>query len=179
MQVTAQLNYLRIAPRKVRGVAKIIKGLPVEEAKSQLDYLLKKPARPLRKLLDSVISNAVNNHGLQKDYLYIREITVDEGMKLKRFMPKGFGRTAPIQKKTSRIKVVLDELPEEKRKMIKSVKGTEILEKEKVEKLKEVEEKPKRTSKLGVKKELVKAKKEGAFGGIKNFSKKLFRRKAI
>jgi large subunit ribosomal protein L22 len=109
MQVTAQLKNLRIAPRKVRLVSNLIKGLDVTAAKSQLDHLVKRSAKPISKLLDSAVANAANNFGLVRENLFIKDIIVNEGMKLKRFRPKGFGTVSPIQKKTSSIKIVLEE----------------------------------------------------------------------
>src|SRR3989344_1411184 len=114
--VSAQLNNLRISPRKVRAVADLIKGLDADMARAQLQYITRRPARHFLKLLDSALSNAQHNSGLDKNYLYIKEIIVNEGMKLKRYKPKGFSLTMPIQKKTSHIKIVLAELSEEKRK---------------------------------------------------------------
>ena len=70
MQVTAQLNNLRIAPRKVRLVSGLLKGLDVVRAKSQLSHLAKKSARPLSKLLDSAMANGYNNFGLVKENQY-------------------------------------------------------------------------------------------------------------
>ena len=115
-QVTAKLNNLRISPRKIRAVCDLLRGLEVDKAKAQLGYLVKRSARPLDKLLDSAVSNARSAFGLDKNYLYIKELTVNEGRKLKRYKAKGFGRTMPIQKKTSHVRMVLEELPEEKKK---------------------------------------------------------------
>ncbi len=109
MQITAQLKNLRITPRKVRLISGLIKGLDAMAAKSQLDHLIKKSSRPISKLLDSALANAHNNFGLVKENLFIKDVAVDEGMKLKRFRPKGFGSTSPILKRTSRIKIILEE----------------------------------------------------------------------
>ena len=178
-QITAQLNYLRISPRKVRAVAELLKGLDVDLAQAQLKYLVKKPSRPLLKLLNSAASNAKNNLGLEKHHLYIKEIIVNEGMKLKRYKPKGFGLSMPIQKKTSHIKIVLDEISGEKRKkkealLAKLPKPIEV-KKDKEEK-KEIEEKKVKAEKP--KKEERKIGKKEGFG-IKNLGRRLFRRKAI
>ncbi len=142
-QITAQLNYLRISPRKVRAVAELLKGLDVDAAQAQLKYIVRRPAKPILKLLNSAVSNAKHNLGLDADYLYIKEITVNEGMKLKRYKPKGFGLAMAIQKKTSHIRIILDELTESKRKkkeerLIKMPKPLEV-KKEKIEEKKEIE----------------------------------------
>jgi len=108
-EVTAQLNRLRLAPRKVRSVANLIKGKDVVKVLAQLDHLIKKPAPHLSKLLNSAIANAENNFNMVRSNLYIKDLVVNEGVKLKRFQPKGFGRASEIQKKTSHIKIVLEE----------------------------------------------------------------------
>ncbi len=109
MQVIAQLKNLRISPRKVRLVSGLLKGRDALTAKYQLDNLAKKSSSPISKLLDSALANAHNNFGLAKSNLFIKEILVNEGPKLKRFRPKGFGSTSPIEKKTSSIRIVLEE----------------------------------------------------------------------
>src|SRR3989344_708065 len=109
MEIKAQLNNLRLAPRKVRAVAHLIKGKNVNYALGQLEYFIRRPAEPIKKLLNSAIANAENNFNMVKDNLYIKSIIVDEGVKLKRMRAKGFGRSAAIQKKTSHIRLILDE----------------------------------------------------------------------
>ncbi|MBI2003462.1 MAG: 50S ribosomal protein L22 [Parcubacteria group bacterium] len=183
-QITAQLNYLRISPRKVRAIAGLLKGLDVDSAKAQLRYLTKRPARPFLKLLDSAVANARHNSGLEQDYLYIKEITVNEGMKLKRYKPKGFGMSMPIQKKTSHIKIVLDEMPEperkKKEKMLAKAPKLEIKKEEsKEEKGLKAEEKSVKEQKTKTRKETGKALKKGAFGGVRTLGRRLFRRKSI
>ncbi|MBI4158381.1 MAG: 50S ribosomal protein L22 [Candidatus Yanofskybacteria bacterium] len=108
-EVKAQLNNLRMAPRKVRAVVNLLKGKNVLDALAQLEALVKRSGLPVAKLLKSTIANAENNNDMVKENLYVKSINVDEGVKLKRFKPKGFGRVSPIEKKTSRIRVVLAE----------------------------------------------------------------------
>lgn len=107
-EVTAKLNYLRIAPRKVRLVADMLKQKKVAEAKALLRFNLKKGARPIAKLLNSAVANAKNNFNLKEDDLRVAKITVDEGPKLKRWRPRSRGRAMEIQKKTSHITLVLE-----------------------------------------------------------------------
>jgi len=107
--VKAQLNNLRIAPRKVRLVSELIKGLPVMRAISQLAFSKKRSALPIMKLVNSAVSNASNNFNLDKDNLYVKEIRVDEGPALKRYMPRARGRAALIKKRTSRVTLILKE----------------------------------------------------------------------
>lgn len=108
-EVKAQLNNLRLAPRKVRAVVNLIKGKKAVDAVGQLPFLIKRPSTPLSKLIQSALANAENNFQMVRDNLFIKELRVDEGVKLKRFRPKAYGRVGPIQKKTSRITLILAE----------------------------------------------------------------------
>lgn len=110
MQVKAQLNNLRIAPKKVRLVANLVKGLKVDAALNQLRFLNKKSADPISDLIKSAVANATNNFQLDKDNLKIKEIRVELGTTLKRFMPRAYGRANPILKKMSKIWVMLEEI---------------------------------------------------------------------
>ena len=122
MAVTAKLRYLRIAPRKVRLVADLIRKKKIEEAQTILNFTIRKAALPLLKLLNSAVANARNSFQLEAKNLYISKITVDEGPKYKRWMPRARGMAYPIQKKTSHIILVLDEIgPGKKIKKIKKV----------------------------------------------------------
>lgn len=106
--VRAELNGIRLTPRKVRLVAGLIRKKRVQDALDQLALMAKRPSRPLAKLLNSAIANASHNFKLDREHLWIASITADEGTKLKRWRPKGFGRANPIEKKTSRVRVVLE-----------------------------------------------------------------------
>lgn len=108
MEVKAQLKYLRIAPRKMRLLADLIRNKKVSEAKGLLDFSLKKGSQPLKKLLDSAISNAKNNFQLEESTFRISQIMVDEGPKLKRWRARSRGRAAQILKKTSHIILILE-----------------------------------------------------------------------
>lgn len=116
-KVTAQLNNVRISPRKVRLVADRVRGVDVKKAIGMLTYDLRKTADPLQKLLKSAVANAQNNHKLNSDDLVVKDITVKEGPTLKRWMPRAYGRASQILKRTSRISVVLEqkEQPEVKK----------------------------------------------------------------
>ncbi len=110
MDVPARLRYLRIAPRKTRLLARVVQGMPVEEAEYQLTYMNKAAARPLLKLLKSAIANAENNHELKKENLFIKQCFVDEGPTLKRYRPRAFGRAAEIRKRSSHVTIILGEI---------------------------------------------------------------------
>ncbi|PIS13489.1 MAG: 50S ribosomal protein L22 [Candidatus Tagabacteria bacterium CG09_land_8_20_14_0_10_41_14] len=106
-EVKAKLRYLRVSPRKVRLLADLIKGMSLKEAESQIRFSTKKSNPSLLKLLKSAEQNARHNFRLKSDNLYIKEITVDVGPVLKRYMPRARGRAATIRRRSSHITVVL------------------------------------------------------------------------
>ncbi len=107
--VKAKLNYARISPQKVRMVAAVIRGKSLDDAKDNLKFISKASAPIFTKLLKSAEANAKNTFSLKPEQLFIKEIRVDGGPTLKRFMPRAFGRAAPIRKRTSHITVILGE----------------------------------------------------------------------
>ncbi|HOK35113.1 MAG TPA: 50S ribosomal protein L22 [Candidatus Pacearchaeota archaeon] len=138
MEIKASLNYLRIAPRKVRLVADLIRGMEVNKAQSILKFTEKRAAEPLLKLLNSGVANAKKNFNLTEEQiqkLYIKEINVDEGPKLKRWIPVSRGTAHEIQKKTSHINLVLD-IKEENSKSKNLNSKQQIKKSQKVENLK-------------------------------------------
>ncbi len=120
MKIKAQLSNLRIAPRKVRLVADMIRGKSAQHAQAILSFTPKRAVKPILKLLESALANAKNNLKLETTNLYISKIEVNEGSKLKRMMPRARGQGFEIQKKTSHIILVLEE--REKPKASKSKK---------------------------------------------------------
>lgn len=144
MSVVAKLRYLRIAPRKVRLVADLIRGKSVEEAQTILGFAIKRGSAPLLKLLKQAAANGKNNFQLDSANLYISKITVDEGPKFKRWMPRARGQAYEIQKKTSHVTILLDEIKKGKKK-IKTKKEKKTEEAEETEKTEEIfkTEKPK------------------------------------
>lgn len=114
MEIKARLNNLRIAPRKTGLVAGMIRNMPVKKAENILRFAEKRPAEPLMKLLKSAIYNAKNNFNLKEEDLRIKEIKVDKGPTLKRSMPRARGRASRINKRSSHITLILDEVLEKK-----------------------------------------------------------------
>lgn len=82
----------------------------MSEAQALLRFLPNSAAEPFQKTVKSAVANAAQNSQLEESNLYIAKIAVDEGPKLKRHRPRARGRAFPIQKKTSHITLVLDEL---------------------------------------------------------------------
>lgn len=176
MEAKAKLGNLRIAPRKVRLVADLVRGKTVEEAQAVLSFTVKRAAPPLKKLLDSAVANAKNNLEMNPSNLYISKITVDEGPKLKRWRARAMGRAGAIEKKTSHITVVLSEIKEgvKKKKIVKKTKGVKEV-KPRIEK-KEIEEKDKI---IKEKKEKFRREMETAKPKMRRGAKRVFRRKAF
>ncbi len=110
MDVKAKAKSIRISPRKVRLVVDLIRGLGVNKALDQLKFINKKAAQPIHKLVKSGLANAENNYNLDKNNLFIKEITVDEGKTLHRFKARAYGKAAPIRKRASHINLVIGEI---------------------------------------------------------------------
>jgi large subunit ribosomal protein L22 len=109
METKAQAKYIRIAPRKVQVIIPTIKGRKVEEAIALLQFMPRKGARILQKVLHSAVANAEQNK-VDIDTLIVKTVLVDGGPTLKRFMPRAMGRATPILKRTSHITVYLAEV---------------------------------------------------------------------
>ena len=105
MEVAARLKGARISAQKARLVADQVRGMPVEEALSLLEFSPKKAAHIVKKVLDSAIANAENNEGADVDELKVSSIYVDEGMTMKRLRPRAKGRADRILKRSCHITV--------------------------------------------------------------------------
>jgi large subunit ribosomal protein L22 len=105
MNVRAVAKHLRISPQKARRVADQVRGKQVAEALDILNFSTQKGALLVRKVLESAIANAENNEGADIDELRISEIYVDEGMTMKRIMPRAKGRADRILKRSSHVTV--------------------------------------------------------------------------
>ncbi|MBU0597314.1 50S ribosomal protein L22 [Patescibacteria group bacterium] len=153
-ETRAKLRYLRISPRKVRLVIGLIRGMKVAEATGQLEFSKKQAARPVLKLLQSAVANAIHNDFAKEESLIIKTAFVDGGPVLKRWKPRAFGRAGSIKKRTSHVTIILEgdidekaatkagkvQKAEEKNKKNIETEKAEITEK----KNKKIEEKPKK-----------------------------------
>jgi large subunit ribosomal protein L22 len=105
---SATLRYLRITPRKVRLVADNVRGMNVGAAIAMLKFTPNAAAKPLSKLLRSAVANAEQKGGnVDVDALFVKTLTVDQGPKMRRFMPRAMGRAYRVEKKTSHVYVEL------------------------------------------------------------------------
>ncbi|MCX8117932.1 MAG: 50S ribosomal protein L22 [Desulfobacterota bacterium] len=109
MEVRARLRFVRVAPRKARLVADLIRGKGTEEAVQILSFTKKMAAKIVLKLLKSAIANATQKKNIDIDRLFVKRITVDQGVTWKRYLPRALGRATLIRKRTSHITIVLDE----------------------------------------------------------------------
>ncbi len=106
-EARASGHFVRIAPRKARIVADLIRKKPVAQAIEILAFTNKRGAQVLRKLLDSAVANAkVKNVG-DVDRLVVTRITVDQGPAYRRFRPRAMGRASRVNKFTSHIHIVV------------------------------------------------------------------------
>ena len=114
MIATAKARFVRISSRKVKLVIDLIRGKDLEEAFNILRFTRKAAAEPVRKLVQSAYSNAVNQLGsfdLDTNEITVHSIRVDQGPTYKRWRPRAMGRATPILKRSSHISVELD-IPE-------------------------------------------------------------------
>lgn len=110
MEWNATLKNLRISPRKTRLVADAIRGKSVRDALNILDAIHKKSSLPIKKLIQSAVSNAKIQDSMLESQLKIGTIYVDAGMTLKRFRPRAYGRAYTIRKRSSHVRLTLTEL---------------------------------------------------------------------
>lgn len=107
-------NALRVSPQKLNLIAQSIRGLAAEKAIAELTFSKKRIAEDVKKVLQSAIANAENNHSLDIDKLYVKEAFVGKSLTMKRWRPRSKGRAFKILKPFSNITIVVKELEEEK-----------------------------------------------------------------
>jgi len=112
-QATAIGRGIRTSPRKLNLVAQTIRGKRVEAALAELSFSPRRVAHEVKKVLESAIANAENNHDLDVDDLVVTEASVGKNMVLKRFHARARGRGASIEKPFSQITIVVEEKPAE------------------------------------------------------------------
>jgi large subunit ribosomal protein L22 len=105
----AVLRNVRVSPRKLDLVAGLIRGKPVSAAMAELQFSKRRVAGNVRKLLQSAIANAENNHQLDVDRLEVKEASVGRALVMRRFHARGRGRSSRVQKFFSHLRLVLRE----------------------------------------------------------------------
>jgi len=113
MNFKASRRYASIAPRKVRPVADLIRGLPVNEAMEALRYNRMRGAYFVDGVLRSAMANASEDGRVDVDSLYVKEVCVDEGPTRKRLRLRARGMAFVVRKRTAHITIVLDEMESE------------------------------------------------------------------
>ncbi|UCH34272.1 MAG: 50S ribosomal protein L22 [Armatimonadota bacterium] len=113
MPAKATAKYIRMSPYKVRRVLALIRGRGVEEALAVLKFTPGAAAPAITKLVNSAAANAENNHGMDRERLWVREAYADQGPSLRRYRPGSIGRGGVIRRRLSHITVVLDERTEQ------------------------------------------------------------------
>jgi large subunit ribosomal protein L22 len=111
-QYKAVTKFIRISPRKARLAADLIRGLPIREARLQLDFSRMKAGRILIKTLNSAVSNAEMRSDLAADQMIVKECRVDEGPRWKRAKPRSRGSSHPFLKRTAHFIVVVGANPQ-------------------------------------------------------------------
>ncbi|HEX9158872.1 MAG TPA: 50S ribosomal protein L22 [Rhizomicrobium sp.] len=106
---------MRGSPRKLNVVAQSIRGKKAEAALNELTFSPKRIAKDVKKVLQSAIANAENNHDLDVDDLVVSEASVGKNMVLKRFHARARGRGARVEKPFSQITVVVAQVREEEK----------------------------------------------------------------
>ena len=106
-EAKAVAKMLRVSPQKLNLVAQLIRGKKVGSALADLEFSRKRIAKDVRKCLESAIANAENNHDLEVDDLIVAEAHVGNGIVMKRFAPRGRGRSGRIFKPFSQLTIVV------------------------------------------------------------------------
>ena len=107
METRAFLKGTRLSSQKANLVAGVVRDMSIEQAIDFLSFSKKKGARVIKKLLDSALANAENNHNADIDKLRIKALIVNQGMRLKRIKPRARGRADRITKPTCHIEIIL------------------------------------------------------------------------
>ena len=106
-EALAVLRNIRISPRKLNLVAQSIRGLDVARALGQLSFSRRRVAQDVRKVLQSAVANAENNHALDVDRLFVAQATVGQSFAMTRYSPRARGRAGKIEKFFSHLTIVV------------------------------------------------------------------------
>lgn len=112
-EARAFAKMIRSSPQKLNVVAAMIRGKDCSRAIADLTFTKRKVAVDVRKVLESAIANAENNHQLDVDRLYVKEAYVGKSMVMKRFHARARGRASRIEKPWSNLTVIVRERDEE------------------------------------------------------------------
>ncbi len=113
-EAKAIARMLRVSPQKLGLVAGLIRGKKVNGALADLEFSRKRAARDVKKCLESAIANAENNHDLDVDDLIVAEAHVGKAFVIKRWMPRGRGKSGSVFSTFSNLTIVVREVEEKK-----------------------------------------------------------------
>lgn len=119
----AKLSNLGTSAYKVREVLDLIRGEDILRAEEILRFSTRGPAVPLAKLLQSAVSNAVNNDGMDREELYVSACFADEAATAKRWRPRARGRAGRIRKRSSHVTIIVSRLPEERLERLRQLQA--------------------------------------------------------
>lgn len=111
-QARAVATRLRVSPQKLNLVAALIRGKKAEKAVTDLAFSRRRIAGDVKKVLESAIANAENNHGLDVDQLWVREAFVGKALVMKRWKARARGRIGRVKKPFSKLTVIVEEREE-------------------------------------------------------------------
>ncbi len=111
-QAQAVATRLRVSPQKLNLVAALIRGKKAEKAVTDLAFSRRRIAGDVKKVLESAIANAENNHGLDVDQLWVKEAFVGKGLVMKRWKARARGRVGRVKKPFSKLTVIVEEREE-------------------------------------------------------------------
>ncbi|HRK94889.1 MAG TPA: 50S ribosomal protein L22 [Rhodospirillales bacterium] len=111
-EAVAIARHMRLSPRKLNLVAESIRGLSCDRALAELQFSRRRISNEVRKVLQSAIANAENNHQLDVDRLFVAEASVGKTMVIKRWRPRARGRVGRIEKPFSQLRLVVREREE-------------------------------------------------------------------
>ena len=111
-EAKAVLRMLRISPQKLNLLAQLIRGKKVEKALAELEFSHKRISGQVKKVLESAIANAENNHNLDTDALVVAEAFVGNSLVMKRFTARGRGRSSRIEKPFAHLTIIVRQVEE-------------------------------------------------------------------
>lgn len=111
-EAKASVKHVRTSPQKLNLLARTIRGKSASRALIDLEFSKRRVAQDVRKLLQSAVANAENNHGLDVDRLVVAEAYVGKSIVMKRFRARARGRGARIEKKISNMTIIVREAEE-------------------------------------------------------------------
>lgn len=112
-EAMARVKMIRVSPQKLNLVAASIRGKSAAAAVAELTFSKRRVAQDVKKILESAIANAENNHQLDVDNLFVAEASVGRAMVMKRWRPRARGRVGKIMKPWSNMRIILRERDEE------------------------------------------------------------------